>query len=68
MVTSSLAGIGRDAADCALVVRRCSIVKSGFWRQKLTAGAWGVVALGSRAACAATSNIAAWMPPMVVGR
>jgi hypothetical protein len=37
-VTRALGGPGSDAADWALDVRRCSIVKVGFKRQKLIDG------------------------------
>jgi hypothetical protein len=38
-VTRALDGSGMDVADWALDVRMCSIVKVGFWRQKLIVGA-----------------------------
>ena len=67
-VTKVIAGPGREEADCAHAMSRCFIVEVGFKRQKLTTCVWAVVGAAWAAASAAMSSMAAWMPPIVVGR
>ena len=59
VVTRARDGLGKEAEDCNPEVRRWSIVKLGFKRQKLTAVACGAAGWGWVVAALARSPSAA---------